>query len=273
MSIAAGIILSSCSAAKKIPYVQEAETIPAELLLETRTAADPRIVPGDLVSILVTSTNMSAALPFNKGIMVDEDGKVQMVNPMMNQTGNDVNVTSTNSYLVNSEGYIDFPIVGRIHVGGLTKNELIEKIQHEIWPKYMKEKPVVDARVVNFRVTILGEVKSPGIVRAPNERMNLFEALALAGDLDIRGRRDNVLLIRTNYDGSREIVRLDLQDKNLLLSPYFQLQQNDQIYIEPNSSAANASWQLAPGFSAGMTIFGGISSVASLVIGIVNLSK
>ncbi len=267
------VILSSCSSAKKVPYVLEAETIPAEMLTQTHEAADPRIVPGDLLTILVTSTNIQAALPFNKGVMVDNDGRVQMVNPMMNQQGNDVNVTSTNSYLVNSDGYIDFPIIGRIHVGGLTKNQLIEKIQNEIWPKYMKEKPVVDARVVNFRVTVLGQVKSPGVVRAPNERMNLFEALAMCGDLDVKGRRDNVLLIRTNYDGTREIARLDLQDKNLIFSPYFQLQQNDQIYVEPNKSAANTSWQLAPGVSAGITFVSGISSLASLVIGIVNLSK
>lgn len=215
---------------------------------------------------------MTAALPFNKGVLVDSDGKVSSVSPN-NQTTNEVTLSSTSAYLVNSDGNIDFPIIGPIHVGGLTKNEVVEKIQHEIWPTYMKEKPSIDVRVVNFRVTVFGEVKSPGIVRAPNERLNLFEALAMCGDLGIKGRRDNVLLIRTNYDGTREIVRLDLQDKNLLLSPYFQLQQNDQIYVEPNKSAANASWQISPGVQAALTYIGGLSSIASLVIGIVNLSK
>ncbi|MCH5346498.1 MAG: polysaccharide biosynthesis/export family protein [Muribaculaceae bacterium] len=272
LSLVVAAVLTGCTSAKKVPYVQEAETLPIDLLEQTHAAADPRIVPGDLLNILVTSTNMQAALLFNKGVMADAEGNVRSVSPNVTSSQN-VDETQTNNYLVNSEGYIDFPILGKVHVAGLTKNQVIEKLQHEIWPEYMKEMPSIDVRVSNFRVSVIGEVQRPGVVRAPNERLNLFEALAMVGDLGIRGRRDNVLLIRTNYDGTREIVRMNLQDKNLLLSPYFQLQQNDIIYVEPNKSAANASWQMAPGVSAAIATVGGLSSLAGLVIGIINLTR
>lgn len=273
LSVLTVLLLSGCQSAKMVPYVIEAETIPAELLQQTKDAQDPRIVPGDLLNILVTSTNMAAALPFNKGKYI-EDGRVATVNGNSQTWTNRLEAeATTETYLVDAAGDIDFPIIGKIHVGGLTKNQVIQKIQNEIYPKYMKEVPSVDVRVANFRVTILGQVRNPGVVRAPNERLNLFEALAMCGDLDIRGRRDNVLLIRTNYDGTREVVRLNLQDKDLILSPYFQLQQNDQIYVEPNTSAANQSWGLAPGVTATISVFGGVSSLASLIIGIINLSK
>lgn len=273
-TLAFGLVLTGCSSAKKVPYVVDAETLPAEILAQTSSAADPRLVPGDLLNIMVTSTNMKAALPFNKGVMVDADGKISSISPYMStNSSTNINETSTTAYLINADGYIDFPILGQIHVAGLTKKEAVEKIQHELWPTYLKEKPSIDLRVANFRVTVLGQVKSPGVVRAPNERLNLFEAIAMCGDLDIRGRRDNVLLIRTNYDGTREVVRLDLQDKNLLVSPYFQLQQNDQIYVEPNQSAANNSWALPPAVTATITTVGGLSSLVGLVLTIVNLTK
>lgn len=274
LAIASTLILSGCGSAKKVPYVVEAETIPAELLSQTAAVKEATIIPGDLLSINVTSTNMKAAMPFNKGRYVSSDGNVGNLYGQYSSgyvTGSEA--SSQDLYLVNNEGNIEFPVLGSIHVGGMTKAQVGELIRSEIYPQYIKERPTVDVRISNFRVTVLGEVRSPGVVRSPSEHLNIFEALAMCGDLNIKGRRDNVLLIRTNANGTREIVRLDLQDKNLLLSPYYQLQQNDQIYVEPNKSAANASWSLSPGVSATMTFIGGISSIASLVIGIINLSK
>ena len=103
--------------------------------------------------------------------------------------------------------------------------------------------------------------------------MNFFEAIALAGDLNIKGDRENILLFRTNADGSREVHKLNIHDRDFLLSPYFNLQQNDIIYVTPNSSMASTAWAMNPGVSATLTYIGGISSLASLVIGIVNLTK
>lgn len=126
---------------------------------------------------------------------------------------------------------------------------------------------------MNFRVTILGQVKSPGVYQSDNERMNILEALAKAGDLDIRGDRENVLLYRTNADGTREVHRLNLHDKSLLLSPYFNLQQNDFIYITPNRSAAASAWQMHQGWTTAISVVSGLASIAALVIGIINLNK
>ena len=150
---------------------------------------------------------------------------------------------------------------------------MAEEITDAIYPKYLTEKPVVDVRLMNFRVTVAGAVKSPGMYQSRNERMTFLEAIAMAGDLDIKGDRERIYLYRTNPDGTREVHRLNINDRNFLMSPYFQLQQNDVIYVEPNKSMRQGAWQLNPAVTATITIVGGLSSVASLVIGIVNLSK
>ena len=158
-------------------------------------------------------------------------------------------------------------------MAGLTKAQVAKEICDAIYPKYVTEKPSVDIRLMNFRVTVIGAVKSPGVYQSKNERMTFLEAISMAGDLDIKGDRENILLYRTNPDGTREVHRLNIHDRDFLLSPYCTLQQNDVIYVEPNSPMRQSAWQLNPAVSAVITIVGGMSSVASLVIGIVNLSK
>lgn len=275
LAVAAGVtLLTSCSAPKKVPYLVDAETIPAEVLSQIPVQADPVITVGDLLNIDVTSSNMVAVAPFNKGSYIDAEGKINnMSRSNSTQTGGGGLEISTEYYLVNADGAIDFPIVGKIEVAGLTKTQVAEKICDAIYPKYVKEKPSVDIRLMNFRVTIAGAVKSPGIYQSKNERMTFLEAISMAGDLDIKGDRENILLYRLNPDGTREVHKLNIHDKNFLLSPYYTLQQNDFIYVEPNSSMRQGAWQLNPAVGATITIVGGLSSVASLVIGIVNLSK
>ena len=268
--IGATLSLVSCASTKEVPYIVDAETIPAEVLATVASVPEATIMPGDLLNIDISAVNMSAVAPFNKGTYVNLEG--QIVEKNRSTVGAEAEA-STLYYLVDKNGDIDFPIVGRLHVGGMNKAAIESLIQGELYPKYLKEIPSVDIRLMNFKVTVLGAVKSPGIVEATNERLNLFEALALAGDTDIKGRRDNVKLIRTKNDGSKEIILLNLNDKNLLLSPYFNLQQNDIIYVSPNSSLAQSSWQMNPAVSATITVVAGLSSVASLVIGIINLNK
>lgn len=265
--IVVALVMASCSAPKNVPYIVGAETIPAEVLSHV-AVNEPLVMPGDLLNIEVSATNMSTVAPFNKGKYVDIEGEVvESRRSTSNAEG------STEYYLVNKNGDIDFPIVGRLHVGGMNKAAIETLIQGELYPKYLKEVPTVDIRFMNFKVTVLGAVKTPGIYEATNDRLNLFEALALAGDLDIKGRRDNVKLIRTKSDGTREIAVLNLNDKNILLSPYFNLQQNDMIYVEPNKSMAQNAWQINPAVGATLTVVGGLSSIASLVIGIINLNN
>lgn len=271
LSIALVLSLASCSAPKKVPYMVDAETIPAEILAQVNPANELTVVPGDLLNIEVSGTDMTAVLPFNKGAYMTPEGTITRTTQTM-QTGGNVEA-STNYYLVDKNGDIDFPIVGKLHIGGKSKSQVVEVIQDAISPKFLKERPTVDIRFMNFRVTVTGAVKSPGVVDSENERMNLLEALAKAGDLDIKGQRENIMLIRTNTEGVREIHRLNLNDKNILLSPYFNLQQNDIIYVQPNKSAANGAWQMNPAVGATITIVGGLSSIASLVVGIMNLTK
>jgi polysaccharide export outer membrane protein len=155
----------------------------------------------------------------------------------------------------------------------MTKSELENYIREEIYPKYIHEVPAVTVRFENFRISVTGDVAKPGSFVVPNERINVLEAIAMAGDLNITGRRDNVLLVRVNADGSRTTARLDLTDKDLILSPYFYLQQNDVLYVEPNISKARSSTVVPPTASLAISIIGSALSVASLIMTILNFTK
>lgn len=264
-------MLTSCHAPKNVTYLMEAEQMSPEQLRMANQRVDPELGPGDLLNIKVYASNMASVAQFNKGYMVNAEGQISSMSS--NSSLNNRAEASTDYYLVNSDGDIDFPVLGMLHVTGRTKEELAEEIRSMIYPKYVTTPPTVDIRLMNFKVTVLGAVKSPGVVTSSNERLNLLEALAMAGDLDIKGQRDNILLYRTNTDGSHEIHRLNLNDKDILLSPYFNLQQNDFIYVEPNRSAKANAWQMHQGWSVAISVVSGLSSIAGLVIGIINLTK
>ena len=270
---AALMLCASCSAPKKVPYFVDAETIDTETLSQLPVNNDPVISVGDLLNIEVTGSNVIALAPFNKGRYIDAEGKLGTYARQTNSYTNTGLEVSTEYYLVNADGAIDFPIVGKIHVAGLNKAEVADKIAYDIYPKYVTEKPAVDIRLMNFRVTVAGAVRNPGVYQSKNERMTFLEAISMAGDLDIKGDRENILLYRTDADGTRKAVKLNIHDKDFLLSPYFTLQQNDYIYVQPNSSMRASAWQMNPAVSATITIVGGMSSLASLVVGIINLSK
>ena len=169
-------------------------------------------------------------------------------------------------YLVDANGNIEYPFLGTLHIGGMSKSAVEDYIATQIYPRYLTERPGVEVRFQNFRVSILGEVKSPGVIKATNGRLNLLEAIAQAGDLTIHGKRDNVMIIRTNSDGSRSIQTVNMNDKNMILSPSFNLQQNDIIYVEPNSSRARQSWNVPPALSLGMSSVGTLISIATFII-------
>lgn len=265
--------LASCSAPKKVAYIQNVDAIPAEVLAQIPAPTDPTLMPGDLLNIDLTGSDPVALAPFNRGSYVDANGNITRVASKSSGTSNLGGESNTDYYLVNQNGDIDFPMLGIIHVAGLTKSQLAAEILNGVFPRYVKDRPTVDVRLMNFRVTMLGAVKSNGIIQSKNERLNILEAIAQAGDLDIQGQRENVLLYRLNADGTREVHRMDLTDKNLLLSPYYNLQQNDIIYVEPNSSMKGKSWTLNPAVGAVITVVGGLSSIAGLVVGVINLTK
>lgn len=249
--------MTSCNTQKDIPYMIGANELPADVLQTAAKASDPVVMPGDMLQINVISRNAEAVKPFNK---------IDYVSKLGGNTNMNNNENSMYYYLVDANGNIEYPYLGTLHIGGMSKSAVENHIASLIYPRYITERPGVEVRFQNFRVYILGEVKSPGEIKATNGRLNLLEAIAMAGDLTIQGRRDNVMIVRTNSDGSRSIQTVNMNDKNMILSPNFNLQQNDIIYVEPNSSRARASWNVPPALSLGMSSVGTLISIATLII-------
>lgn len=261
------LILVSCGSTKEIPYVIDADKLPENLLKETAKYSDPIVQPGDILQILVTSNNveaMEAVKPFNKATYWGGEGMSSIVGNTTQTVSN--NEGSIYYYLVDDAGNIEFPMLGKVHVDGLKTGEISDLIASKIYPKYVTAKPGVEVRFRNFKVYTLGEFNKPGVISSANGKMNILEAVAQAGDLTIFGVRKNVMVIRTNADGSRKVFRLDLTDKNLLLSPGYNLQQNDVIYVQPNKAKARSAWTIAPGWSFAMSIIGTLVSISTLVI-------
>ena len=254
----AATLLTSCNTEKDIPYMIGADQLPQEVLQSAAKANDPIVMPGDMLQINVISRNAEAVKPFNKIDYVQKLGG--------NTTTNNNSENSMYYYLVDANGNIEYPYLGTLHIGGMSKSAVENHIASLIYPRYLKERPGVEVRFQNFRVYILGEVKNPGEIKAVNGRLNLLEALAMAGDMTIHGRRDNVMIVRTNSDGSRSIRTVNMNDKNMILSPNFNLQQNDIIYVEPNSSKARSSWNVPPALSLGLSSVGTLISIATFII-------
>lgn len=224
------IFLASCQSYKKVPYLQDAEVINQAQQLEK--LYDAKIMPKDLLTIVVSCTNPELAVPFN----------LTVASPISVSAGNSslTNQPSLQQYLVDNEGRINFPVLGTLKVGGLTKSQAEQLIVNNLKP-YIKENPIVTVRMSNYKISVLGEVARPGTFTITNEKVNLLEALAMAGDMTVWGLRDNVKLIREDANGKQEIHTLDLNKAETILSPYYWLQQNDVIYVTPNKAKARNS--------------------------------
>lgn len=215
-------LFASCQSYKKVPYLQDAEVV--EQTVQQGNLYDAKIMPKDLLTIVVSCTNPELAVPFNLTVVGSADSNSQ----------------SAQAYLVDNEGQINFPVLGELKVGGLTKKQAEQLIVEKLKP-YIKETPIVTVRMVNYKISVIGEVASPGTFTISNEKVNLFEALAMAGDMTVWGVRDNVKLIREGADGKQEIVTLDMSKAETILSPYYWLQQNDIVYVTPNKTKARNS--------------------------------
>ena len=250
------LLLDACSSAKQVAYFQN---IDSTSLTASKGLYDARIMPKDLLTITVVTSDPSTSKPFNLSIQ--------------NTLGTDGRLGSTTGsllqYLVNNDGDIDFPVVGTVHVAGLTKDQCEDLIKSKVKPYLAEsENPVVTVSMSSYRVTVAGEVTSPKVVPVSTEKMSVLEALAQAGDLTIYGRRDNVLLIRENADGQKEAHRLNLNDANIINSPYYYVQQNDNIYVEPNSVKAKNS-AIGQSTTLWFSFVSILTSVAALVVNIV----
>ena len=222
-------LLYSCGSTKDVAYFQNAQNVDFE---QSRFLYDAKIMPKDILTITVTTVNPEAAIPFNLTVptTMNQNQRTTYSRELLQ------------SYLVDNNGQIEFPVVGTVSVGGLTKSDCEKLILSKIRP-YLNEneRPVVTVRMTNYKISVLGEVARPGMFTVGNEKINILEALAQAGDLTIYGVRSNVKLIREDADGKKHIYTLNLNDANLINSPYYYLQQNDIVYVEPNKVKARNS--------------------------------
>lgn len=221
--LAVTMITSGCKTKEKMIYFQNQN---AEVVQGLKNYT-PTFKPDDLLQVVVTSSNPEAAIPFNIPKELIRQGGANMptyANGLAVQLG----------YLIDENGYIDLPVIGRFQFGGKTRNQAIEELT-KIYEQYFPN-PVVNISIQNFKITVLGDVNVPGSFNIPNERITLIEALGVAGDLRITGNRKNVLVIRDN-NGQKEEFRVDLTSTAFMASPVYYLQQNDVVYVEPNLAA------------------------------------
>ena len=247
--------LTSCGSVKNVAYLQNSDSINFE---QSRFLYDARIMPKDQLTISVNTSTSEASIPFNL-LLQNEYTQGRSI------AGGGATLMP---FLVDNEGYINYPIIGRLHVEGLTKSECERLITEKIRP-YMAEteNPIVTVRMSSYSVSVLGEVNHPGSFQVSREKITILEALAQAGDLTIYGVRDKVKLIREDATGKKQIVTLNLNDANIVNSPYYYLQQNDVVYVEPNNIKSQNSkvGQTTTLWFSGTSI---LISLASLLVGI-----
>lgn len=225
------LLITSCSDTKKIAYFNNATD---SMLVASPPAKESIIQKKDILSISVSSLSADATLIFNA--------------PNLSSSSASAGATQTSGYLVSDAGTIKFPILGDLQAQGFTTNQLENNIAGLLTDKKLLFDPIVTVRVLNFRVTVLGEVNRPGVVSAPNEQLSILEAIGQAGDLTIFGLRENVMLIR--QDGQNKLIKkLNLNSTEILKSPYFFLKSNDVVYVEPGKAkvaSADQTRQLLP---------------------------
>lgn len=222
-SLLAGILLTSCASRESIVYYQNID----DANISTKKF-ETTIKPDDLLMIIVSAQDPLAAQPYNLTTNMSVDPVNQAGGGQMTQQ----------LYLVDSNGTIDFPGLGKLNVGNKTKDAVVQELQTKI-SKYIKN-PIINLRLMNFEVTVSGEVKNPGKHKISSERITLPEALALSGDLTIYGKRNNILVIREEADGQKQ-YRVDITKSDFISSDFYYLKQNDVIYVEPNKVAVNSS--------------------------------
>lgn len=228
------VIFSSCAVTKNVAYFENVPDTTKQKLEAEALYKDPIIMPDDILSVNLITIDPTTSSTINQAANV-------AISPLLGSTGSSSSLssgTAANSIvqglLVDKNGYIALPIIGEIKVGGLTTYEAKVLIT-QMAAKYFKS-PDVQIRFTNFKITVLGEVLHPSVYIIPNEKVTVLDAIGLAGDLTIYGRRENVLVIR-EVDGKRQVTRLDLNSTDVFQSPAFYLKQNDVVYVEPNKSA------------------------------------
>ena len=219
LGVILGLFLTSCASKEDVVYFQNAGSF--ETLVD-RNSFTPKFKVDDLVSIHVSTLDKEASGPFNLFRGAQEGGfAAEQVD-----------------YLIDESGEIDFPVIGKVKIAGLSPEETRVILTSRL-SEYIRD-PIINIRLKNFTVTVLGEVRKPGTYPVNGERITILEALGLAGDLTLKGQRENVMVIR-DFDGTKVYSRIDLTNKQALNSPVYYLTQNDVVYVEPNASAVSSS--------------------------------
>jgi len=257
------LLLASCKVPKDVTYFQGIDEMNSEQMKAMAQEYSTTICDDDMLTITVTAWDPNAVTAFNPPAFAYlPPGETDIAAAQQLHT-----------YLVDREGFINFPVIGRVKAAGLTKRQLGDNLQKEIG-NYVKD-PIVDIQIVNFRITLMGEVARIGRYVIPNNRISIIDAIGQAGDLTINANRKNILVIRNN-DGVPEHGRVDLTDPSVFTSPYYYLKQNDVIYVEPNDAKKrNANHSAARQYN--VTVFSAILSTVSVltstIVSVVALSR
>jgi len=216
------LLLISCANRKNLAYVQNIDSLGDS---KENYTYEPKLQNDDLLSVIVSADQPELTIPFN---MPQIQGNYQI-----NENQNGIK-----TYLIDAYGFIDFPVVGKIKLAGYTRSEAISILESEI--KEYITNPRINLRILNYKISVLGEVNRPGKYVQTSERITLLEAISLAGDLTIFGKRDNILLIRDS-DGKKTYNRIDITKADFINSPFYYLTQNDIIVVEPNKTRMDSS--------------------------------
>lgn len=231
------LLFGACKTPRNIAYFKDAERLSDEELLGKSSSYEPRLKCGDKLVITVSALDAAAVAPFNMFALSVSDVMQTQTSSVMDKK----QMTTAQMiapYTVDAEGFINFPVLGKIEAKDKTTQELTRLLEERISESV--ENPIVNIRIENFKVSVIGEVLRPGSFTVYSDRISLLDALGLAGDLTIYGDRTNVKLVRDN-NGEKKLVNLDLTKIDLLESPYFYLEQNDVVYVEPNDKKKKSS--------------------------------
>jgi polysaccharide export outer membrane protein len=244
------LLAFSCKPREELVYYQNIDGLAAA---DKLNSYEIKIQPDDLLMIIVSAEDPESALPFNLTT-------ISVPTPGPAGVNNFVGQQSIQNYLVDTNGIIDFPVLGKLKVGGLSRSEVTKILEDKI-AKYIKN-PIITIRLTNFKVSVQGEVTVPGTFSVNSDRITLIEAISMAKDLTIYGKRDNILIIR-EVNGVKSYNRVDITKADFINSPFYYLAQNDVVYVEPNKVRINGA---AVGANTGVII-----SITSLVITLITL--
>jgi len=235
------LLIAGCGVREKVVYFQENQNGQDTI---RPYSYSPVYHTSDLLSVTISAMDAETAKPFNTNVIAytADDGRVS-------------NVPMQQGYFVDSAGMIELPVLGPVHVGGLNRSQATELIRKKL-DAYI-DHPIITIKILNYKITVLGDVRQPGTFQVPGERVTLPEAIGMAGDMNITGVRKNILVIR-DIDGIKTEIRVDLTSRESYNSPAYYLMQNDIVYVEPNKARRNSS---VVGTNAGIIV-----SVTSIIL-------